>query len=82
VDDPLAVRDMDGAGQRLNERGRLARGPRRAVQSARQAAAVDPLQGQEGPPLVAANLVDLRNVGVLHPRRQLRLQAEPHLLGG
>jgi hypothetical protein len=31
--------------------------------------------------LEAADLVDLHDVGVLHPRRQLRLQPEPQLLG-
>ncbi len=82
VDDALAVRHVDGAGQRLDERGRLARGPGPAVQAVRQAAALGPLQGQEGPALVAADLVDLHDVGVPHPRRQLRLQPEARLLGG
>ena len=82
VDDPFSVGHVDGTGQRLDERGRLARRPGLAIQSVRQAAALDPLQGQEGPALVAADLVDLHDVGVLHPRRQLRLQPEPQLLGG
>ena len=82
MDDPFAVRHVDGAGQRLDERGRLARGPGLAVQPVRQAAALDPLQGQERPAFVAADLVDLHDVGVLHPRRQLRLQPETQLLGG
>ena len=82
VDDAFAVRHVDGTGQGLDERGRLARRPGLAIEPVRQAAALDPLQGQEGPALVAADLVDLHDVGVLHPRRQLRLQPEPQLLGG
>ena len=79
---PSLVGHVDGTGQRLDERGRLARRPRLAVEPVRQAAALDPLQGQERPAFVAADLVDLHDVGVLHPRRQLRLQPEPQLLGG
>ena len=82
MDDPFTVRHMDGAGQCLDERCRLTWRPGLAVQPVRQAAALDPLHGQERPAFVAADLVDLHDVGVLHTRRQLRLQAEPHLLGG
>ena len=82
MDDPFAVRHVDGTGQRLDERGRLARRPGLAVQPARQTTAIDPLQSQERPAFVAADLVDLHDVGVLHPRRQLRLQPKPQLLGG
>ena len=82
VDDAFAVRHVDGAGQGLDERGRLGRRPGLAIQSVRQTAALDPLQGQEGPAFVAADLVDLHDVGVLHPRGQLRLQPEAQLLGG
>ena len=82
VDDPFAVRHVDGTSQGLDERGRLARRPGLAIQPVRQTAALDPLQGQERPAFVAADLVDLHDVGVLHSRRQLRLQPEPQLLGG
>jgi hypothetical protein len=82
VHDPLAVGHVDGPGQRLDQRGRLARGPGGAVEPVRQAAALDPFHGQERPALVVTDLVDLHDVGVPHPRRQLRLQPEPQLLGG
>ena len=82
VDDPLAVRRLDRMGQRLDQAGRLARRPGLAVQPVRQAAALDPLERQERPAVVAADLVDLHDVGVLHPRRQLCLQPETQLLGG
>jgi hypothetical protein len=82
VNDPFAVCDVDGTGEGLEERGGLSRTPGLAVQSVRQAAALDPFHGQEGVALVAADLVDLDDIRVLHPRRQLRLQPEPPLLGG
>jgi hypothetical protein len=81
VDDPFGMRHVNGTGQRLDEQGRLARRPGRAVQPARQAAAFDPLQGQERPASVRADLEDLHDVWVLDPRRQLRLQSEAQLLG-
>jgi hypothetical protein len=69
VDDPFAVCHVDGTREGLEERGRLARTPGLAIQSVRQAAALDPLHGQEGVALIAADLVDLDDIRVLHPRR-------------
>jgi hypothetical protein len=69
VDDPFAVCHVDGTGEGLEERGRLSRTPGLAIQSIRQAAALDPLHGQEGVALIAADLVDLDDIRVLHPRR-------------
>jgi hypothetical protein len=76
------VGDVDGTGQRLDERGGFGRRPGFVVQSARQAAAFDPLQGEEGTAFVGADLIELHDVGVLHPRHQLRLQPETKLLAG
>lgn len=81
MNDPFAVCDVDGTGEGLEERGGLSRTPGLAIQSVRQAAALDPLHGQEGVALIAADLVDLDDIRVLHPRRQLSLQPEPPLLG-
>ena len=82
MDDSFAVRHVDGTGQGLDECGRLAERPGLTIEPVRQTAAFDPLQGQEGPACVAADLVDLHDVGVMHPRRQLGLQPEPQLLSG
>ncbi len=81
VDDSFAVRHVDGTGQGFDERGGLARRPGLTVEPARQTVALDPLHREEWPAFVAADLIDLYDVGVLHPRRQLRLEPEPELLG-
>ena len=54
----------------------LARRLRRAGELLRQAAAVDELQGEEGPAVVLADLVDLHDVGVLQAGDGLGLGAE------
>ena len=82
MDDPFEVCHVDGTGEGFEERGGLTRRPGTAAQPVRQAAALNPLHDQEGPALVTTDLVDLHDVGVLHPRRQLCLQPEPPLLGG
>ena len=80
MDDSFGVCHVDGTGECLDEGGRLGGRPGLAIKPVRQTAAPDPLQGEERPALVAANLVDPNDVGVLYPRRQLCLQPEPQLL--
>jgi hypothetical protein len=80
VHDSIAVRGVDGTGQSLDEYGGLGWSPGFAVQAACQAAAFDPFQGQERPAFVGADLIELYDVGVLHPRHQLRFQPETKLL--
>jgi hypothetical protein len=82
VDDPFRVRHVHGTSQGLDERGRFAGRPGLAIQPVREAAALDPFQGQEKPALVVADLVDLHDVGVSHPRCQLGFEPEPQLLSG
>ncbi len=81
MDDTFSVCHVDGTGEDLEKRGRLVRRPGLAVETVGQAAPLDPLQRQERPTLVASNLVDLHDVGMPYPGRQLRLQPKSELLG-
>ena len=81
MDNPFGVGDVNGPGQRLDERGRFGRRPGPAVQPGGEASAFEPFHGEERPPFVRTDLVELDDVGVLHARRQLRLEPETKLLG-
>jgi len=83
MDHPLRMSCVGRSGQGLDQLRRLAWRQRLSLQACRQAAALDPFHGEERPPFVLADLVDLHDVGMPHTSGQLRLQSEArHLLGG
>ncbi len=77
MDDPAAVRQLDCPGKDLDQTGRRLRGPGVAAEPVGQAATGDPFHHEERAPVMEPDLVDLDDVGVLHPRGQLGLTAEP-----
>jgi hypothetical protein len=80
VDNAPLVGVVDGPGQGLQQPGRRAGRPGRALQPVGQAAALDILQGQKGPALVLADFVDLHDVGVAQPGHRLGLGLKPRPL--
>ena len=77
MDDAALVGGVHGPGQRLDQRGRLARAAAASPSSLLgQAAAVHELQREEGLAVVLADLVDLDDVGVLQAGDGLGLGAE------
>ncbi len=82
VDDPLAVRVVEGTGHVAQERRRLARGERRAPHPVGQGAAPHEAHGHPGPPALDPVGVDRDDVGVLQLRRDARLLAEALGEGG
>jgi hypothetical protein len=77
VDDPALVRHANRPSKGLDQAGGRVRRPRVAAEPVGQAATSDPLHREEGASVVEPDLVDLDDVGVLHPRGQLGLAAEP-----
>src|SRR5207253_341206 len=65
VHDVAQVGRVYGAGQRLDQAGRLRRTLRRAVELASQAASFHQLQGKVGPSVLLADFVDVDDIGVL-----------------
>ncbi len=76
VNDAFVVRCLHGAGQRLQQACGLPCRQRGAVELPVQAAAGTELQGEEGPAVVLADLVDLDDVRVLEAGDGLGLGAE------
>ena len=62
MDDALLVGVVDGARQRLDQAGRMTRGPGTGGAAVLQAAPLDVLQAEKGQPFVFANFVDLHNI--------------------
>ena len=82
VDDPDAVDRADGAGERGHQLGGLAGRHRRAGQPLGERAPLEHLEREVRHAADLAHLVDLDDVGMLHPGDDLGLDAEsPELLG-
>ena len=77
VDDAALVGEEHGAGQRLDQLGRDARGQRSVAHPLFEAAPLDELEGEVGPAVVLAGLVDLDDVGVLELGDRFRFGLEP-----
>jgi hypothetical protein len=84
VQNAALVSGIDGVGQGGQQFGGGSRRTGLAAQGLGQVAPLHVLQGEVGPAVVLAHLVHLHNVGMLQPRRYLRLGAEaaPLLLAG
>ena len=80
MNDPLGVGRLHGAGQLLDQDGRLARRVRLAVQAPRQGTALDPLHRQERLAFVLAHLEHLDDAGVPHAGGEFRFDAEARSL--
>jgi hypothetical protein len=76
VDDAPLVGVLDGVGQRLRQGGGQPRRLRPSRDAVLEVAAGDVFQGEEGPLLVQADLVDLDDVGVLEAGDGIGLDAE------
>ena len=76
MDDPQPVRLVDGAGQRLDQPGRVAGRPGGAVEAVGQAAPGDVLQREVRAAVVVAEGVDLDDVRVVQPGDGLGLGQE------
>ena len=76
MDDAQPVRLADAARQRLDQLGRQPGRPGGAVEPAVEAAALDVLELEERQAVGLADMADLHDVGVLHPRDRLGLGQE------
>jgi hypothetical protein len=76
VDDAFFVGRLHRPRQGLHQPRRLRRRQRGPLELPVEAAAVHELQGKERQPVVLADSKDLNDVGVLQPRRRLRLGTE------
>ncbi len=76
MDNLLRVGVLHAAGHRADQLGRLRGRSRLAGEVLSEAATLDELHGEVGSAGVLADLVDLHDVGVPHPRRRFRLDAE------
>ena len=82
MNDPQPVRLMDGAGEGLDQPGRVPRRPRRAVEPVGQAAPGDVFHLEVRAAVAVAEGEDLDDVGMVQPRDRLGLGQESDAASG